>query len=327
MPGDPFSSDNHTTIGYARYQQQDQSGKPSSDLASIILFISIILILLISFVFYFWFTEWHKVPPQQRHEEQLEHQKEIDQLVDNLKQQTKTVFRIPVVQLAIVLWSHRSSSNSTNLSREHHKVLTHRIYHLFSLTCLLGVIIGLVTLIGANNTLTPRDSGVLQAALFVFVLCTNLYLITRQRCYYKERKELFGSDDAHLSAVYKTRFKDWNAKLWSNWIQIAILVIEFFQLLAFPLRDLITVNSFANQTETQSTHLVSIIMNAGGLMPDMRTPTWYTYSLWTAFVAAYLSLIVAIAVHLVNKWRPYKVPNRWVHWCIPVAVRITNQDI
>jgi hypothetical protein len=93
--------------------------------------------------------------------------------------------------------------------------------------------------------------------------------------------------------------------------------------MTFPLRDLITVTSFeagqsSNQIETSQ--LVSFILNAGGLMPDMRTPTWYTYSLWTAFAVTLFSLTLGVIIHCINLKYPYKLSTRWVRWCIPVAV-------
>jgi hypothetical protein len=187
--------------------------------------------------------------------------------------------------------------------------------------------VAFIILIGTASAVpSSSTSAFLQASLFVVVLCINMFLVTRQRFYYKERKELFGSDDAHMNAVYKTRFTDWERKMWSNWIQIVILVIEFFQLLTFPLRDLMTVNSFgamssASQAQQSNfEYFVSLVLNAGGLMPDMRTPTWYTYTVWTTFSVTCLGLLVSVIVHGVNTWRPYRLPNQWVHWCIPVVV-------
>lgn len=376
------ASANSSLIGFASYQQQNStSDHPASDLISIILFFSIIVALIASFAFYFWFTEWHKIPPQQRREERLEHQKEIDQLVENIRQQVQAVFKIPVVGLLIVLWNsvvhgHRHhaedlghSSNSSDgmysrsasagppsrhnsmrdrsmtpatvssgvtttsfpssvpLSHEHQKVLAHKYHHLFSIICVILFIVAFIILIGTASAVpSSSTSAFLQASLFVVVLCINMFLVTRQRFYYKERKELFGSDDAHMNAVYKTRFTDWERKMWSNWIQIVILVIEFFQLLTFPLRDLMTVNSFgaissASQAQQSNfEYFVSLVLNAGGLMPDMRTPTWYTYTVWTTFSVTCLGLLVSVIVHGVNTWRPYRLPNQWVHWCIPVVV-------
>ncbi|KAG2172760.1 hypothetical protein INT43_000107, partial [Umbelopsis isabellina] len=370
---------NSSLIGFASYQQQNSTADhPASDLISIILFFSIIAALIASFAIYFWFTEWHKIPPQQRREERLEYQKEIDQLVENIRQQVQAVFRIPVVGLLIVLWKnvvhgHRgnqedlaytsapadgmyvrsasagppsrhnstrdrsmtpatistlsgptsSSSPSIPLSHEHQKVLAHKYHHLISIICLILFIVAFIILIGTASAVpSSSTSGFLQASLFVVVLCINMFLVTRQRFYYKERKELFGSDDAHMNAVYKTRFNDWDRKMWSNWVQIVILIIEFFQLLTFPLRDLMTVNSFGTSSTSEQNkfeYFVSLVLNAGGLMPDMRTPTWYTYTVWTTFVATCVGLLVAVVVHGVNTWRPYRLPNQWVHWCIPIV--------
>ncbi|CAO3581257.1 unnamed protein product [Absidia cylindrospora] len=372
---------NNSSIGYASYQQQ-YSGDPEfapNDLVSIILFFSIIFLLLLSFIFYFWYTEWHKVSPQQRHEDELERQKEVDQLVQNLKDQVKAAFKIPLVGLLVVVWkgyffSTASSSHSTHLktthtpcfspthtpcfsptntitttvnydpyhssltsyihhqqqqqplliSREHYKVWAHQFHHSFSILCLVGIVVSLILVATvSNNTITSSTSTILQAGLFVFVLSINLFLITRQRFYYRERKQLFGDDNAHMNAIYKTQFDDWDTSMGSNWIQLAILIIEFFQLLTFPLRDLITVNSFDTSSSTLSsthfTRFTSLVMNAGGLMPDMRTPVWYTYTVWSAFVVTIVSLLVALLVHGVNLYHPYKIPNRWVRWCISVA--------
>ncbi|KAI8086724.1 uncharacterized protein BX664DRAFT_164011 [Halteromyces radiatus] len=363
---------NNSSIGYASYQQQYNGNDfAPNDLVSIILFFSIIFLLLLSFVFYFWFTEWHKVPLQQRHEEELERQKEVDQLVENLKDQVKAAFKIPFLGLLVVVWKgsffttfphHYSSNNNNNkeniilsntsslsilptnslhqesfhpslssylgrpqpilISREHYKVWAHRFHHSFSILFLLGILISLVLLIAtvSNRVITHTTSATLQAGLFVFVLCINLFLITRQRFYYRERKQLFGDNDAHMNAIYKTQFEDWDKSMWSNWVQIAILIIEFFQLLTFPLRDLITVNSFDNSsTSSQFSRFASLVLNAGGLMPDMRTPVWYTYTVWSAFVITVISVSVAVLVHTVNLYHPYKIPNRWVRWCISVA--------
>ncbi|KAI8643246.1 hypothetical protein BD408DRAFT_385886 [Parasitella parasitica] len=356
------------TIGYATYQQQYNSTLSSSayqtnDTVSIVLFFSIIALLLLSFVLYFWYTERHKIPITQRGDQAVGQQQEIYLLVDNISSQIKTTFKIPILTLVIVLWKkytgktaaiiestatgaaldsiHPSiaanaaatagttASTATTIPlilHEHQRVYRSKWYHLFSLFFIVSFVIALSILVGAVNS--PADSRsstlLLQAALFVSVLSINLYLITRQRCYYMERRKLFGENDAHINAIYDTSFSNWDKSMWSNWVQITILIIEFFQLMTFPLRDLITVTSLvdsgsgtAGQKETSQ--LVSFVLNAGGLMPDMRTPTWYTYSLWTAFAATCVSLVLGLIIHAVNYKYPYKLPTRWVRWCIPVA--------
>ncbi|CAO3643821.1 unnamed protein product [Mucor hiemalis] len=345
----------NSSIGYASYQQQYNSTSTSfyqaNDTVSIVLFFSIIALLLLSFVLYFWYTERHSIPLTQRGDQAVGQQQEIYLLIDNISSQVKTTFRIPVITLTIVLWKrifkHQDPMMNTDLtatttavataanapntpdavlplaSHEHQRVYNSRLYHLFSLLFIIGFVITLAILVGAVNSAsaaTANSSTLLsQASLFVFVLSINLYLITRQRCYYMERRKLFGNDDAHINAIYDTRFSDWDKSMWSNWVQITILIIEFFQLMTFPLRDLITVTSFEAGNQVKTSQLVSFILNAGGLMPDMRTPTWYTYSLWTAFAVTLFSLMLGTIIHCINLKYPYKLPTRWVRWCIPVA--------
>ncbi|CAO3627545.1 unnamed protein product [Mucor fragilis] len=355
------------TIGYATYQQQYNSTSSSTsyqtnDTISIVLFFSIIALLLLSFVLYFWYTERHKIPINQRGDQAVGQQQEIYLLVDNISSQVKTTFRIPIFTLILVLWKKYTGKTAAIIQataataaldltvntaaaathpnttatvatttplvlHEHQRVYHSKLYHLFSLLFIVSFVIALSILIGAVNSTIDDDHSstlLLQAALFVFVLSVNLYLITRQRCYYMERRKLFGENDAHINAIYDTRFSNWDKSMWSNWVQITILIIEFFQLMTFPLRDLITVTSLVNEDEantrqTETSQLVSFILNAGGLMPDMRTPTWYTYSLWTAFAVTCVSLILGLIIHGVNYKYPYKLPTRWVRWCIPVA--------
>ncbi|GAN07185.1 hypothetical protein MAM1_0151c06678 [Mucor ambiguus] len=363
------------TIGYATYQQQYNSTSSSTtyqtnDTISIVLFFSIIALLLLSFVLYFWYTERHKIPINQRGDQAVGQQQEIYLLVDNISSQVKTTFRIPIFTLILVLWKKYTGKTTANMEptataaaldvrnctmnttatvintnttttlaattttttttplilHEHQRVYHSKLYHLFSLLFIVSFVIALSILIGAvNSTIDDHSSTLLlQSALFVFVLSINLYLITRQRCYYMERRKLFGENDAHINAIYDTRFSNWDKSMWSNWVQITILIIEFFQLMTFPLRDLITVTSLVSGDEastgrTETSQLISFILNAGGLMPDMRTPTWYTYSLWTAFAVTCVSLMLGLIIHAVNYKYPYKLPTRWVRWCIPVA--------
>jgi uncharacterized membrane protein len=360
-----MNNSSNSSIGYASYQQQYNSTSSTSfyqanDTVSIALFFSIIALLFLSFVFYFWYTERHKIPINQRGDQAVGQQQEIYLLIDNISSQVKTIFRIPIFTLTIVLYKRlikkELTSDSTTVaanttannaaatnttatdcvvplaSHEHERVYNSRLYHLFSLLFIISFVITLAILVGAvsssNSTDASSSTLLLQAALFVFVLSINLYLTTRQRCYYMERRKLFGNDDAHINAIYDTRFSDWDKSMWSNWVQITILIIEFFQLMTFPLRDLITVTSYeaggkATEHQTETSQLVSFILNAGGLMPDMRTPTWYTYSLWTAFATTLFSLVIGVIIHCINLKYPYKLSTRWVRWCIPVAVRFS----
>ncbi|KAI8356210.1 hypothetical protein BD560DRAFT_406851 [Blakeslea trispora] len=341
-------------IGYASYQQQYNttlSGNDvqSSNTASIALFFSIIACLVLSFAIYFWYTERHKVPINQRGDQKVGQQQEIYILVDNISSQVRIIFKIPVITLCIVLWKriihkdtftlksfdndstlptagNTSTSDNNNIvqpmiSYEHQRVYSTSFYHLCSLLFIVTFIISLSILVATVSSadISSGNSPLLtQTALFIFVLSINLYLIARQRCYYMERRKLFGETDEHINAVYETRFSNWDKSMLSNWIQIMIIVIEFFQLMTFPLRDLISVTR-TSQSHAHSSQLASLILNAGSLMPDMRTPTWYRYSLWTTFATVMCSLVLGLSIHAINFKFPYKISTRWVRWCIPVA--------
>ncbi|RCI06275.1 hypothetical protein CU098_005446 [Rhizopus stolonifer] len=295
----------NSSLGYASYQQQ--SSDHADDTVSIILFFTILVLLFLFFILYFWYTEWYKIPIEQRGDQAVSQQQEVYLLVDNMSMQVKTAFKIPLITLATVLYQKNQSSTDA-IPHAYERVYADRLYHLLSLFFLFTFFISLAILIGATNEPNP------QTTLFLVVLSINLYLISRQRCYYRQRRKLF-DQDAHFNAVYDTRFSNWDKSMGSNWVQMTILVIEFFQLMTFPLRDLLSsLNRPPNSSQT-----VSFIMNAGGLMPDMRTPSWYTYSLWTTFVVTLCGLCLGCVIHCVNLRYPYKISTRWVRWCIPVV--------
>ncbi|KAG1447285.1 hypothetical protein G6F56_009311 [Rhizopus delemar] len=255
----------NSSLGYASYQQQ--SSDHADDTVSIILFFTILVLLFLFFILYFWYTEWYKIPIEQRGDQAVSQQQEVYLLVDNMSMQVKTAFKIPLITLATVLYQKNQSSTDA-IPHAYERVYADRLYHLLSLFFLFTFFISLAILIGATNEPNP------QTTLFLVVLSINLYLISRQRCYYRQRRKLF-DQDAHFNAVYDTRFSNWDKSMGSNWVQMTILVIEFFQLMTFPLRDLLSsLNRPPNSSQT-----VSFIMNAGGLMPDMRTPSWVRDSL------------------------------------------------
>ncbi|KAG1137157.1 hypothetical protein G6F36_016113 [Rhizopus arrhizus] len=54
-------------------------------------------------------------------------------------------------------------------------------------------------------------------------------------------------------------------------------------------------------------------------MPDIKTPSWYVYSVWTTFAVVVCSLTLAVVIHSINARYPYKLSTRWVRWCLPVV--------
>ncbi|RUS22044.1 hypothetical protein BC938DRAFT_475291 [Jimgerdemannia flammicorona] len=356
------------TPDYPYFQQQDPQAFGHSEKVSIILFFSIIAALLLSFVVYFWIMECHKVSPQRRRQVKLEISKEMDQLIENFKWQVATCVKLPVVALAVVLWkaavgrqhgygrrldgsrhyvndhgvpSSTAPGTQRGFSLRQQKVLKHKYHHLVSLIFLGVFVVSIFVLLSTLwRSPTSFTTIILEAAVFAFVLCINLFLVTRQHFYYMKRKEFFGRDHPQMLALSKTRFYDWDRRMWGNWVQIAILFIEFFQLLGFPLRDMLAATSVnfddlaASQSPTacstiastntsvdvpQFQKLVNEVINVGGLIPDMRSPTWYRYTLWSTFIVVCASLAIALMVHGLNRLRPYMISVRWVHWFVPIV--------
>ncbi|RUS22043.1 hypothetical protein BC938DRAFT_475291 [Jimgerdemannia flammicorona] len=361
------------TPDYPYFQQQDPQAFGHSEKVSIILFFSIIAALLLSFVVYFWIMECHKVSPQRRRQVKLEISKEMDQLIENFKWQVATCVKLPVVALAVVLWkaavgrqhgygrrldgsrhyvndhgvpSSTAPGTQRGFSLRQQKVLKHKYHHLVSLIFLGVFVVSIFVLLSTLwRSPTSFTTIILEAAVFAFVLCINLFLVTRQHFYYMKRKEFFGRDHPQMLALSKTRFYDWDRRMWGNWVQIAILFIEFFQLLGFPLRDMLAATSVnfddlaASQSPTacstiastntsvdvpQFQKLVNEVINVGGLIPDMRSPTWYRYTLWSTFIVVCASLAIALMVHGLNRLRPYMISVRWVHWFVPIVTTFVS---
>lgn len=298
----------NSSLGYASHQQQ-YTTHPANETVSVLLFFSILLVLFAAFMIYFWYTELHTIPAQQRGEQAVSQQQEVYVLIDNLAMQVKMTFRMPLITLMTVLYKKLRHKDTSGPEQ---RVYAAGAYHLLSLLFFSTAILSLTTLVAALKTATSKT---IQTTLFLLVLSINLYLITRQRCYYHQKQQLFGPNDAHHHAVYETRFADWDRSMASNWVQILILVIEFFQLLSFPLRDLLSLSQHG-----PTSHTLSFLLNVGGWMPDIKTPSWYVYSVWTTFAVVICSLILAVVIHSINTRYPYKLSTRWVRWCLPVVV-------
>ncbi|KAG1041158.1 hypothetical protein G6F43_012158 [Rhizopus delemar] len=297
----------NSSLGYASHQQQ-YTTHPANETVSVLLFFSILLVLFAAFMIYFWYTELHTIPAQQRGEQAVSQQQEVYVLIDNLAMQVKMTFRMPLITLMTVLYKKLRHKDTSGPEQ---RVYAAGAYHLLSLLFFSTAILSLTTLVAALKTATSKT---IQTTLFLLVLSINLYLITRQRCYYHQKQQLFGPNDAHHHAVYETRFADWDRSMASNWVQILILVIEFFQLLSFPLRDLLSLSQHG-----PTSHTLSFLLNVGGWMPDIKTPSWYVYSVWTTFAVVVCSLTLAIVIHSINARYPYKLSTRWVRWCLPVV--------
>ncbi|KAJ1940519.1 hypothetical protein GGF37_003940, partial [Kickxella alabastrina] len=215
-------------------------------------------------------------------------QREVQHLIDNLSSQFTNFFRLPLRwQSMKPYYTH------------------HTLSWLFILTLTASAVALIVSL--ALNL--PE---VIRISTFTFIVSLNALFMTRQHLYYIRRTYL-SYDAEHYLVLDTTKFHHFE---WSvfNVVQIAILIIEFLQLLSFPIRDLLASINLGNQKDTAD-FIVSIITMFTNL-----NSKFYIIQLW--FLVGVIGCVgLAIGViHGYNIWRPHKpIALYWVKYILPLA--------
>ncbi|KAJ1936222.1 hypothetical protein FBU59_005125, partial [Linderina macrospora] len=153
-------------------------------------------------------------------------QREVQHLIDNLASQFKNFRKLPL------RW--RSM-------RPYH---TH---HVLSWVFLVALVASVPVLIVA---LVLDLAQVVRISTFVYIVGLNALFMTRQHLYYVRRTHLT-YDAEHYLVLDTLKFYnfDWCA---FNIIQILLLVVEFVQLLSFPIRDMLRSINLASHPDEDS---------------------------------------------------------------------------
>ncbi|KAJ1961105.1 hypothetical protein IWQ62_003983, partial [Dispira parvispora] len=175
---------------------------------------------------------------------------------------------------------------------------------------------------------TPKDiiadlqvsEGIMMAGTFLFFITLNFFFMTRQHLYYRRRKTA-SLDRSRHHVISKTAYSHYE-KNWQNTIQIVTLVLEFLQLLFFPLRDLIT-NTDIIQINDSTSDTLDIIMGLVSFFPRLSS-SFFIILFWTVFTAVFVFFFVAIALHWINSSQARReqgrsVPIYWVSYFVPIV--------
>ncbi|RKP05252.1 hypothetical protein THASP1DRAFT_32911, partial [Thamnocephalis sphaerospora] len=97
-------------------------------------------------------------------------------------------------------------------------------------------------------------------------------------------------------------------------------VFEFFQLISFPLRDLLRSPQFSDDGGVQSgvAKFADAVIRIVALLPELSTVYFYV-QYWTITGAVAISLAVAVAFHFHNKYARISWPIFWVRYMAPIA--------
>ncbi|KAJ2157154.1 hypothetical protein GGF46_004698, partial [Coemansia sp. RSA 552] len=231
--------------------------------------------------------------PEVRLMELLTTQREVQHLIDNLSTQFRNFWRLPL------RW------------RGMRPYYTH---HTLSWVFILILTASTVVLV---VSLALDLAQVVRIGTLTFIVSLNALFMTRQHLYYVRRTYLT-FDAEHYLVLDTTKFHSFDWSVY-NVVQIGILVIEFLQLLSFPIRDLLDVLSFERNQGTGGSDTASFIISVITLFANLSS-RFYIIQFWfLVSVIACISLVMTV-IHLHNTWRPqYPIALYWVKYLLPLA--------
>ncbi|KAI9229704.1 MAG: hypothetical protein DHS80DRAFT_13552, partial [Piptocephalis tieghemiana] len=154
---------------------------------------------------------------------------------------------------------------------------------------------------------------------FIYVLCLNLYAITRQHLFRQLPRPALVPSAAYRPKDYET----FDRSSWYNWVQIIVLVFEFIQLLSFPLRDLLDNTKAAREGEgegpSKAGSILDDVVNVLSLLPRLSSYYYYIH-LWTCFGIILLAAISVLLNRLYGQWARRPVSRYWVSYLIPIVM-------
>ncbi|KAJ2451997.1 hypothetical protein EV183_003238 [Coemansia sp. RSA 2336] len=224
-------------------------------------------------------------------------QREVQHMIDNLSSQFSNFWRLPLRwRLMKPYYTH------------------HTLSWIFILTLTASVV---VLIVGLAMDLAQ----VARISTLTFVVSLNALFMTRQHLYYIRRTYLT-YDAEHYLVLDTTKYHYFDWSLF-NIVQIVILVIEFLQLLSFPIRDLLDAlqlsrNQHLDDGDDES-DTASFIISIITMFADLSSK-FYVIQLWfLVSVIACVTLTMTI-IHAYNSWRPHQpITLYWVKYLLPLA--------
>ncbi|KAJ2677975.1 hypothetical protein GGI25_002765 [Coemansia spiralis] len=235
--------------------------------------------------------------PEVRLMELITTQREVQHLIDNLSSQFSNFRRLPLRWRAMKPY------------------YTH---HMLSWLFILALFASVVVLIVA---LALDLAQVVHISTLTFVASLNALFMTRQHLYYV-RHTYLTYDAEHYLVLDTTSFENFELSVF-NIVQIIILVIEFIQLLSFPIRDLVESINLANHSGSgdsdSDTGRASFIIGVITMFANL-TSRFYVVQFWFLVSIVVCISLVAGVIHAYNKWRPHRpIALYWVKYLLPLA--------
>ncbi|KAJ2570891.1 hypothetical protein IW140_002080 [Coemansia sp. RSA 1813] len=273
---------------------QDSNGSADPNLVLTLVYFLTIAAVLIGTAIYFVVMA-RITDPEVRLMELITTQREVQHLIDNLSSQFKNFFRLPLRWRAMKPY------------------YTH---HMLSWLFILALFASTVVLVVA---LVIDLAQVARISTLTFVASLNALFMTRQHLYYIRRTYLT-YDAEHYLVLDTTTYEYFK---WSvfNIVQICILVIEFLQLLSFPVRDMIDSINLAKNSDGGSgdTNTASFIIGIITMFANLSSK-FYVIQFWFLVAVIALITLVMCVIHVHNKWRSHKpIAIYWVKYLLPLA--------
>ncbi|KAJ1679237.1 hypothetical protein EV182_002456, partial [Spiromyces aspiralis] len=267
-------------------------------------------------VLYFYITERRK-EPEDRLLSRMQTQTEVELLLDNLRSQFHTFRHMPIT------W------------RGMKPYYTH---YLFSWLFILVLAVSLVLVVLG---MALDEAEILRVATFTFIASLNALFMTRQHLYYMRRMHLTADAKHHL-VMDTTVFEDYD-RTWANWLQVIILLLEFAQLLSFPIRDLLTNISIVRQgtDNDTTTRTIDFVVSVASMFTNLSS-RFYITQFWFLFAITLFAAASAAFIHVYNnraifglrlpsrvtsrQWRAAssslscpQIPLFWITYIVPVV--------
>ncbi|KAJ1919403.1 hypothetical protein H4219_001995 [Mycoemilia scoparia] len=287
--------DNNTNNG-----GNDNLPKKGTNMDKILIgvYFGIIFITVVTTVLYFYIIERLK-DSDERLLSEIHTKKEIELLLENLKAQFRTFRHFPLT------WKG---------------MRPYYAHYMFSWLFLLLMVGGLVCVILGLSL--PNDQ-LTRISTFVFIASLNALFMIRQHLYYMRRLHLVEKTAYHHLVVDTTMYNGYD-RTWANWLQIIILLFEFFQLLSFPVRDLITTISISQSPEESSRFrdagkLASFVMSIATLFTDVSSK-FYIIQFWFLCGMTLTAVAIAVSIHIYNNYSRFRpIPLFWLTYIVPVV--------